>query len=137
MTRSDMEGTNARRTAHEMARTLENALNSLWDSTAEQAQVNAILTDIAKDPALLEPLMKALQHAAQAQSNMTDAQRHLRRLKEAVQEWMQGDSTALMDILGVERANEPARKRIKKTQPTPKADITETVEAKAISSRQS
>lgn len=136
MTRSDMEGTNARRTAHEMSRILEDALNSLWDSTAKQADASAILTGIvAKDPDLIEPLMKAIQSAAQAQSNMADAQRHLRKLKEAVQEWMQGDSTALMDILGIERANEPARKRAKKTQPTPKADITETVEAKAVNSR--
>jgi len=130
MTRPDMEGTNARRTAHEMNRILENALNTLWDASGEQIRTTALLTNIVRDnPNLIQPLMSMLEHASSAQSTMIDAQRQLRVLKDAVHEWEQGDSGALMDLLGVERANEPQRSK-KKTPP----DVTETVEAPAIKS---
>lgn len=134
MTRSDMEGTNARRTAHEIGRILDAAFNSFWDATGEQAQTTSLLTHfVVENPRLMEPLMEMLKHAAKAQDNMTEAQRQLRRLKEAAHEWEQGDSGALMDLLGIERANEPQRSK-KKTpgKSASEIDITETVETPAF-----
>lgn len=135
MTRSDMEATNARRTAHQMNRLLETAFNSFWDASVKQTETIAMLTRLVSDePDLIEPIMKIVERASQASGDMSKAQRQLRTLKDAIHEWEQGNATALMDILGVERANEPQRTRKKNTKAKPKADATETVEAPAIKS---